>query len=132
MEQVAQWVSTGFGLAVGALIGAVIVQYATLVIAKYKPDYWHAYRATLAGTGAGLLLSTLGVVVLAALDVGIEGAMQFVPIAFGAILQGYLYGLLIMVPDRGPIGLCKGLIVTLIQLLVGLLLAWAVMRIAVW
>lgn len=42
MEQVAQWVSTGFDLAVGALIGAVIVQYATLVIAKYKPDYWHA------------------------------------------------------------------------------------------
>ena len=61
--------------------------------------------------------------VMAALDVGLEGAMQFVPIAFGAILQGYLYGLLIRVPDRGPIGLCKGLIVTLIQLLVGLLLA---------
>ncbi|MBL6815283.1 MAG: hypothetical protein ISQ65_08580 [Pseudomonadales bacterium] len=132
MNQVDQWVGTSIGLVVGALIGAVIVQHATLIVAKYKPAYWHAYRATLAGTGAGLLLSSLGIMVLAVLDVALGSAMQIVPVALGAILQGYLYGRLIKVPDRGPIGLGKGLIVTAIQCLVALLLAWAVTWIAFW
>lgn len=60
MEQVAQWAGTLIGLAVGSLIGAVIVQCATLATAKYKPDYWHAYRVTFVGTGVGMLLSQWG------------------------------------------------------------------------
>ena len=60
MEQVAHWAGTLIGLAVGSLIGAVIVKCVTLAIAKYKPDYWHSYRVTFVGTGVGMLLSECG------------------------------------------------------------------------
>tara|TARA_B100000575_G_scaffold35890_1_gene24219 strand:+ start:1259 stop:1462 length:204 start_codon:yes stop_codon:yes gene_type:complete len=65
------------GLAVGSLIGAVIGQCATLATAKYKPGYWHAYRVSFLGTGAGMLLSEWAGVTLPALEVGTEGALQF-------------------------------------------------------
>ena len=132
MEQVAQWAGTLIGLAVWSLIGAVIVQCATLAIAKYKLDYWHAYRVTFVGTGVGMLLSEWGAVMLPALEVGTEGALQFLPVVLGTLLQGYLYGLLIKVPDLGGIGLRKGLLVALVQLIVGLLAVGGFMWIAVW
>ena len=43
MEQAGQLIGGILGFAVGALIGAVIVQYATMVLTKYRPAYWHAY-----------------------------------------------------------------------------------------
>ena len=59
MEQAGQLIGGILGFAVGALIGAVIVQYATMVLIKYRPAYWHAYRATLVGTISGYLGSML-------------------------------------------------------------------------
>jgi hypothetical protein len=58
--------------------------------------------------------------------------LQFLPVALGTLLQVYLYGLLIKVPDVGGIGLRKGLLVALVQLIVGLLAMGRVMWIAVW
>jgi len=74
----------------------------------------------------------MGGVMLPALEVGTEGALQFLPVSLGTLLQGYLYGLLIKVPDLGGIGLRKGLLVALVQLIVGLLAVGGVMWIAVW
>ena len=130
MEQAGQLIGGILGFAVGALIGAVIVQYATMVLIKYRPAYWHAYRATLVGTISGYLGSMLAITALGFLGVVLGSDLQYLPLVLGGILQGYLYGLLIRVPSGKGIGFCKGLFVTLIQLVVGLFLVGMVIWIS--
>ena len=130
IEQAGQLIGGILGVAVGALIGAVIVQYATMVLTKYRPAYWRAYRATLVGSISGYLGSMLAITALGLLGVVLGSDVQFLTLVLGAILQGYLYGLLNRVPGGKGIGFCKGLFVTLVQLVVGLFLVGLVIWIS--
>ena len=131
------------GIALGALLGAFIVQYATLAVANFKPLYWQAYKAALIGAAVGYLLVILSSSLIGNIELANAGALSadlltYSPMVFGVLLQGYLYGLLIVQPGLRStlvdgsvsIGFVKGLLVALIQLAIGSLLIYAVMMLA--
>ncbi|HSW62042.1 MAG TPA: hypothetical protein VLH56_01800 [Dissulfurispiraceae bacterium] len=124
-------------VATAALIGAMMAQLVTRIVAKFTPPYAMAYKATLLGCLIGIMaavvLDVLGVIGLA---VGPSGphitAMAIVRlVVVGFLPQAAIYGTLIKHPSQESLGLAKGCLVSLLQLLVGCLLVMGLLDMGV-
>ena len=107
-----------FGIAVGALVVALIIQFAANVSIKFKPPYGMAYKAAFLSSATAFVVSFV-----IGLGLGVSGSeMSDVSLTLimviGFSIQAYLYGFLIEHPDHGAIGFSKGVLVSLVQLVI--------------
>jgi hypothetical protein len=111
------------GVAVIALVGALIIQLATRWVASFKPSYRDAYLAAFLGYFGAILVSiVLFITIGMSSDSTLEGTtanrgIQFLVIVVYTVFQIVIYSLLLKHPETGKIGFTKGFLVFLIQLI---------------
>lgn len=110
------------GAALGALIGALIVQVATIFIAKFKPKYKNAYLAAFLGYLSSYTIGFMLGFIFASIGIVLSrGVLAFFFIA-GLLTQAAVYSLIIKGPRGESINFGKACIISLIQLLAGIVL----------
>lgn len=121
MEQAtATQVLHGLGeIPIVALWGAVIVQFATLRVAGFKPRFGVAYLAALLGAAAGLVIGFLIGFILAPEGRQGFGTMTLFSTVLGFFVQAGFYTLLLKHPETGGIIYRKACLIALIQLVIG-------------
>jgi len=97
----------------GSIINAFIIQLATTKAAHFKPTYISAYIASFLVIFIGSLLGTAGAI--ANINHSPLGAPISIFVMF--ILGSALYGRLLKHPADGAIGIRKGMLVSLVQML---------------
>ena len=103
----------------GSLINAFVIQFVTTRVSYFKPSYLSAYVASFLVLIAAQILAAAGAIA------NIDRTQFGVPISMLVIfiLGSAIYGWLLKHPTDGSIGLLKGVLVSLGQmLLVGALL----------
>ena len=111
------------GIAVIALIGALIIQLATRRVASFKPSYRDAYLTAFIGYFGAILVSivlfiTIGMSSGSTLEeTTANGGIQFLVIVVYTVFQIVVYSLLLKHPETGKIGFPKGFLIFLIQLI---------------
>lgn len=120
------------GLAVIALIVALIVQYATRLVAGFTPTYWVAYRAVFVSYVASFAAGFFVTYLLMSQGVPTSPEAQVLIMIMGFFIQAVLYGVLLVSPIDGPIGFLKGVLISLIQLVVALVLTAIFLGIAMF
>jgi hypothetical protein len=123
-EAVGSAVGAGVGLGLAlvvaviqALIGALIIQVATKAVCRFKPSYGMAFKAVLvvAITMFAVNAITHLLDVHSSLGLALAGLVGF-------IVGAAIYGQLLKGPS-GPIGTGRGVLVSLVAALVGILIA---------
>lgn len=98
-----------------ALVGALFIQVATKVVCQFKPPYGMAFKAVLT---VAIVMFAINVI---AHLLNLHSTLGLTLAALGAFLVGAaIYGNTIKGP-AGPIGLGKGVLVSLVAALVGVL-----------
>ena len=100
-------------LAIGALIGAVFLQYIAKLVVKFKPPYAMAYKAVFI---AGAVSVIVGLII--GFSLGISGyensqAIQLLMWPMGLVIATYVYGRVLAHPDTGLIGFGKAFMISL-------------------
>jgi len=113
-----------FGAAIDVLFGALIVQHATKIVAKFKPRYGMACLATFLGNVASLIVGFLIGMIVDMTGNEFTGGPMVLTMIVGFFVQAAIYGPLIKSTEGIPIGFGKACMVNLIQLIIcGLMLA---------
>lgn len=101
--------------ALGALLGAFLVQFATKAIAKFRPTYSTAYFASFIGG-----LSTNGLGVIIGFAVAASGN-AISPVGYGILMLiigfvvfSWILGFLLKHPETGAIGVKMGALISLL------------------
>ena len=100
-------------LALGAVIGAVFLQYIAKLVVKFKPPYGMAYKAVFI---AGAVSVMVGLIFGFGLGVsGYENVQAIEPLMWpiGLVIATYVYGRVLAHPDTGPIGFGKAFMIWL-------------------
>jgi hypothetical protein len=98
------------------MIGAFFIQFGTRLVARFKPHYWTAFKASAAGFLLGIFISvaTIGFPNNILINTVIALIALFgIATAYGAIIKS---------PENTPIGTGKGLLVFLIQLAISIII----------
>jgi len=105
------------GVAISALFVAVVVQLATSMIFKFKPSYAMSYKAVFLGYLAAITAALIiGLAVQRSPDQVADLVRALMPVMV-FVAHAFVYGIVINQPQRGPIGLGKGLVLTLAMVL---------------
>ena len=111
------------GVAVIALIGALIIQLATRWVASFKPSYRNAYLVAFLGYFGAILVSivlfiTIGMSSGSTLEeTTANRGIQLLVIVVYTVFQVVVYSLFLKHPETGKIGFTKGFLVFLISLI---------------
>ncbi|MDZ7784234.1 MAG: hypothetical protein U5K56_15285 [Halioglobus sp.] len=115
--------------AIGALVVAVVVQLAANLIFKFKPPYGMAYKAVFLGYLASVTMALIiGLAVQQPPDQMADVLRALMPVLV-FLVHAFVYGIVISHPQRGPVGLGKGLVLTLAMVLFVTVLASVVLGI---
>ena len=123
---IGQLIGQVIGAFLGALLGALLIQLGCKWVADFKPSYAMAYKAAIVG-----ILAPMVVGFVIGLGIGFSGA-QMTPIfsiglaIFGFLLQAAIYGYLIITDTEERLGFGKGVLVSLIQLVIAAAIIFAV------
>ena len=102
-------------------IGSLIIQFITGFVFKFKPLFWDVFRA--------IFLTYLSIIIIGAVigfALGFSGyhdvpyAVRLLILVIGFLLQAYFYGVFIQNIEEGSIGFRKGLILSLVLLVIGI------------
>lgn len=117
------------GAAIIALVVAAVVQLAANMIFKFKPPYGMAYKAVFLGSLASITVTFItGLAAQQSPDRIADVVRALMPVLV-FVAHAFVYGIVISQPHRGPIGLVKGLVVTLAMVLFVTVLATLVLGI---
>lgn len=100
--------------AVVTLFTALIVQLVTNKVAGFKPAYGAAYLASF----LGLVVAFVTAPILAIAGIGRSGLGMALSLLIIFLVGSALYGWLLKHPETGSIGIRKGILVSLVQLVV--------------
>ena len=109
--------------AVVTLFTALIVQFATNKVAGFKPAYRIAYLASFLGLVAAFVTAPI----MAIAGIGRSGLGMTLGRLIIFLVGSALYGWLLKHPSTGSIGIRKGILVSLIQLVAVTVLVGGVM-----
>lgn len=109
--------------AVLTLFTALIVQFATSKVSGFKPKYGDAYLAAFLGFVVAFVIAPI----MAIAGIGRSGVGMVLGILVIFFIGSALYGWLLKHPSTGSIGIRKGMMVSLIQLVVVAVLVGGVM-----
>lgn len=126
---IGQLIGQVIGAALGALLGALLVQLGCKWVADFKPSYGMAYKAAILG-----ILAPMGVGFVIGLVIGFSGAqmtpmLQIVLGILGFIVQAAIYGYLLVEDTGERLGFGRGILVSLIQLVIAAAIIFAIVLI---
>jgi len=103
---------------IGSFVAAFVLQFAVKFVCKFKPSYWMAYEASFI-----VIIVCHGIVdFLLALVVIISGftvvpMLKVLSVLIGFFVTSGLVGRIIKHPETGQIGFRKGILITLVGVL---------------
>jgi len=103
--------------AIGSLLIAFVVQLAASMIFRFKPSYGMAYKAAFLGYMTAIAVTLILVIVGQGSSDQIAGVVRALTPVVVFLAHAFVYGILIRHPQHGAIGIGKGLVLTLAQLL---------------
>lgn len=110
------------GAAIGAFYGALIIQLGTKVVAKFKIHYRKAYIAAFLGYAASYIVGFVLGTLFAKAGIGFNFGVILFFMTVGFLTQAAVYSLVIKTPEGDSLSFSKACLVSLIQVLAGLLL----------
>lgn len=123
IESSEQLIGLGAGVVFGSLIGAIFVRMATSMVAGFTPLFGTAWLVAFVGASGGLIAGYLTGAWIAANGGVVDTRANIFLIVLGFFIQSAVNGGLLKDPESGSIGLLKGSLVALVQLLVTAVLA---------
>ena len=117
------------GLAIGVLVGAIILRAAVKWVLKYDIAFGEACKITLIAGGINMVVSiVLGMLFAVVAGSGDERAAQtarglssIVSLPIGFLISSAIYGAMLKFPETDmPVGFGKGALVTLVSYAIGL------------
>lgn len=115
------------GIAIGSLVGALFIQFATERVCKFRPSYGTSYKAYFTASIIGYACS-LGLAF--AFYEANKIAYLFLAVGISFFIGSMVYGKLIQNPASGPIGFSKGCLISLVLLLIGIAILGLIVLIA--
>ncbi len=119
-------------IAIGALLGALFLQFITRLVLKFTPPYGMAYKAVLI---AGAVSVVVGFVT--GFGLGIAGYEFSHPVQasmwpIGLVIATYVYGRVLVHPETGPIGFGKAFLISLtwVAIFIAIVVAISLLEIA--
>jgi hypothetical protein len=106
--------------AMGSLMVAWIVQFATHLTFRFKPPFWMAYNAVILGMIASIVVGLVIGTFLATTGKEITSFGRGMLMIVGFLIQTAIFGYLIRHPETGSIGFRRACVVSLIQLVIGI------------
>lgn len=114
------------GAAVGAFYGALIIQIGTKLVGKFKFPYKKAYLTAFIGYVASYIVGFLLGLLFAKAGMGFNNAVLLFFMTVGFLTQAAVYSYMIKTPEGVSLSFSKACLVSLIQVLSGLLLIFIV------
>jgi len=99
----------------GSLIGAFLLQFATKIIAKFKPNYLLAFKTLLIVNIIAFFLGFMIGFLASAFHIPLSSSSQILILILNFLLTAYLFGILIKDPNNESVGFQKGLLIFLLQ-----------------
>ena len=119
------------GAAIGALLGAVTLRFATRKVAGYAPLYWRAYQTTIAGYAVSLIVSFVLVLIINGADQKIDASAIILMTVVGFFVQTATYAAMLKDSANEALGFRRACLVSLVQVVFGVIIIAAIVG-SIW